>query len=61
MSEAVYEVVTENIIKKLEEGTIPWIKPWVGEALKGDSRLIVQASAQAQKAVDYIRGIKYKN
>ncbi|HDR7922321.1 ArdC family protein [Bacillus paranthracis] len=33
MSEAVYEVVTENIIKKLEEGTIPWRKPWVGEAV----------------------------
>lgn len=24
----VYEIVTEKIIKKLEEGTIPWRKPW---------------------------------
>lgn len=24
----IYEYVTENIIKQLEEGTIPWQKPW---------------------------------
>ncbi|HHT7008690.1 TPA: ArdC-like ssDNA-binding domain-containing protein [Bacillus cereus] len=29
----VYEIVTENMIKKLEEGTIPWRKPWVGESV----------------------------
>lgn len=30
----VYEIVTEKIIKKLEEGTIPWHKPWQsGEAV----------------------------
>lgn len=23
-----YEIITEQIIKKLEEGTIPWVKPW---------------------------------
>lgn len=26
----VYEIVTNRIIKKLEEGTVPWRKPWVG-------------------------------
>lgn len=25
---SVYEIVTERIIKKLEEGTIPWQRPW---------------------------------
>ena len=24
----VYEIVTNKIIKKLEEGTVPWRKPW---------------------------------
>lgn len=23
-----YEVITDQIIKKMEEGTIPWVKPW---------------------------------
>ena len=26
----VYSMVTDRIIKQLEEGTIPWRKPWVG-------------------------------
>ena len=26
----VYEMVTERIIKQLEQGTIPWQKPWTG-------------------------------
>lgn len=26
----VYEIITDRIIKKLEEGTVPWQKPWVG-------------------------------
>jgi antirestriction protein ArdC len=30
MMSKVYEYVTERIIKKLEEGTIPWKKPWTG-------------------------------
>nr|WP_242289818.1 zincin-like metallopeptidase domain-containing protein [Bacillus thuringiensis] len=42
------------------ENSASYLKGWLG-ALKGDSRLIVQASAQAQKAVDYIRGVKYEN
>jgi antirestriction protein ArdC len=28
MANKVYEYVTENIIKQLEEGTIPWQRPW---------------------------------
>jgi len=27
----VYEMVTERIIKQLEQGTIPWQKPWGGD------------------------------
>lgn len=26
----VYEIITETIIKKLQEGVVPWHKPWVG-------------------------------
>lgn len=28
MSNSVYQIVTDRIIKKLQEGTIPWRKPW---------------------------------
>jgi antirestriction protein ArdC len=28
MSNKVYEIITERIIEKLEQGTIPWRKPW---------------------------------
>lgn len=27
---SVYDIVTETIVKKLEEGTIPWKRPWNG-------------------------------
>lgn len=30
MSNKVYDIITQNIIEKLEAGTIPWRKPWVG-------------------------------
>ncbi len=29
-----YEVITETIIDKLEEGTVPWHQPWCSEAAK---------------------------
>lgn len=29
----VYEIVTSKIIKKLENGTIPWQRPWVSDGL----------------------------
>src|SRR5262249_21780774 len=28
MSNSVYEIVTDEIIKKLESGTVPWHQPW---------------------------------
>lgn len=30
MKKSVYEMVTERIISQLEEGKIPWLKPWSG-------------------------------
>lgn len=30
MSEKVYEIITEQIIKQLEEGTVPWRQSWSG-------------------------------
>ena len=33
MKKSVAEIITEQIIKRLEEGNIPWRKPWNGEAL----------------------------
>ena len=30
MAKSVYEIVTERILEKLEEGTVPWHKPWSG-------------------------------
>jgi len=30
MAKSVYEIVTERILEKLEEGTVPWHKPWAG-------------------------------
>lgn len=30
MSKSVYEMVTERIIAELENGIIPWEKPWSG-------------------------------
>lgn len=30
MSNSVYEMVTDRIIAQLEEGVIPWEKPWFG-------------------------------
>lgn len=30
MAKSVYEIVTERILEKLEQGTIPWQRPWSG-------------------------------
>ena len=30
MSKSVYEMVTDRIIEQLENGVIPWLKPWHG-------------------------------
>ena len=32
MSKSVYEMVTDRIIEQLENGVIPWKKPWNGIA-----------------------------
>ena len=29
-AKSVYEMVTERIINQLEQGVIPWEKPWTG-------------------------------
>ena len=29
MTNSVYEIVTNKIMEKLEQGTVPWQKPWV--------------------------------
>jgi len=29
-----YEIITETIIEKLEQGTVPWHQPWSNEAVK---------------------------
>ena len=30
MAKSVYEIITERILEKLEQGTVPWHKPWAG-------------------------------
>ena len=30
MKKSVYEIITERIIEQLENGVIPWQKPWTG-------------------------------
>jgi antirestriction protein ArdC len=30
LAKSVYEIVTERILEKLEQGTVPWHKPWAG-------------------------------
>lgn len=29
MKKSVYEIITERIIEQLENGVIPWQKPWM--------------------------------
>lgn len=33
MTNKVYDIITDRIIKQLEAGTVPWRKPWTGGAL----------------------------
>jgi antirestriction protein ArdC len=30
MNNKVYDIITEKVIEKLEEGTVPWHRPWIG-------------------------------
>ncbi|MNW15868.1 hypothetical protein D3C71_2145180 [compost metagenome] len=41
------------------ENSAAYIGSWL-KKLKEDEKMIVQAAAQAQKAVDYIRGVKFE-
>ncbi|MFT9494340.1 MULTISPECIES: ArdC family protein [Bacillota] len=41
------------------ENSASYIQSWLN-ALKNDKRLVVQAASQAQKAADYILGVKYE-
>jgi len=42
------------------QNSASYISSWL-RVLKGDSRLVVQAAAQGQKAADYILGTKFEN
>jgi len=33
MSNKVYDIITDRIVKQLEAGNIPWVKPWAGGML----------------------------
>lgn len=39
MSKSVYEMVTDRIIEQLENGVIPWKKPWNGIASGAYNRI----------------------
>ena len=51
---SVYEIVTDKIIKELENGTVPWHKPWngaisrsTGKEYRGINRLLLDAGEYA--------------
>jgi len=48
-----------GIAERTEENSAAYIQNWL-EALKNDKSLIVQAAGQAQKAADFILGIKHE-
>ncbi len=46
-----------GIVNQTIDNTAAYIQGWLGK-LRKDSTLVVQAAAQAQKAVDYMHGVK---
>jgi antirestriction protein ArdC len=40
MGNKVYEIMLDKVIKKLETGTIPWEKPWIGGAANIPQKLV---------------------
>lgn len=56
MGSAILQAVTG--IEAPFDNSAAYIANWLG-ALKNDNKLVVQAAAQAQKAVDHILGIEY--
>ena len=49
-----------GIAPKVEENSIAYISGWLSK-LRNDKRLIISASGMAQKAVDFIIGVKKEN
>ena len=41
------------------QNSAAYLKSWI-QVLKGDSKLLIQAASQAQKAADYVRGLSAK-
>lgn len=41
----VYEIITERILAKLEEGTVPWHKPWTGAGNEGRAANLISGKA----------------
>ena len=67
MKKDVHKVITNKMLKLLNEGTVPWHKPWrspdeyprnlvSGKRYRGVNACI---GAQAQKASDFILEAKY--
>jgi len=50
---------TAGIEDAIFENSIAYLQSWI-KVLKGDSSLIPSAAQQAQKAVDYILGVSFK-
>ena len=38
----IYQTITDKIIAELEAGTVPWVRPWSGEAGRHSIRLILR-------------------
>jgi antirestriction protein ArdC len=49
-----------GIVPRTIENSAAYLKTWI-ERLRGDSKLIVSAASQAQKAADYIRNLSAKS
>ena len=65
----IYSEVTARIMEQMEQGIIPWQKPWIASGtirnsaayiqnwlnvLKSDKRFIISAAGKAEKAVQLI-------
>lgn len=53
MSNKVYEIVTDRIVKQLEQGIIPWKKPWVGYQRNGGTTKISACAVSHQTGKPY--------
>jgi antirestriction protein ArdC len=48
---------TTGIERKTLANSAAYLKAWI-DVLKSDSRMVVFAASQAQKAADYIQGVR---